>query len=165
MLTPTKQENTFKDDETIVSKTDTKGNITYGNRLFIKMSGYSEEELIGAPHNIIRHPDMPAVVFKLLWDTVAQGKEIFAYVKNMAKDGSFYWVFANVTASRDMSGNIIGYHSVRRAPSKKAVQAIEGVYKLLNDAESKGGMPAAYKLLVDFLTQKGCTYEELVLSL
>jgi PAS domain S-box-containing protein len=165
MLTPTNQEKTFKDDETIVSKTDVKGNITYGNRLFIKMSGYSEEELIGAPHNIIRHPDMPAVVFKLLWDTVAQGKEIFAYVKNMAKDGSFYWVLANVTASRDVSGNIIGYHSVRRAPSKKAVEAIEGVYKLLNNAESTVGISAAHKLLVDFLTQKGCTYEELILSL
>jgi len=165
VTTPTNQEKTFQDDETIVSKTDTKGNITYGNRLFIKMSGYSEEELLGAPHNIIRHPDMPAVVFKLLWDTVSKGNEIFAYVKNMSKDGGYYWVFANVTASRDMSGNIIGYHSVRRSPSKTAIQTIEGVYKLLNDAEKKGGIPAAHKLLVDFLAEKGCTYEELVLSL
>ncbi|MDD3467070.1 MAG: PAS domain-containing protein, partial [Campylobacterales bacterium] len=137
---PINMEKTFAEDEIIVSKTDLKGKITYGNELFIKMSGYTEDELLGANHNIVRHPDMPKIVFKTLWDTVQGKKEIFAYVKNMAKDGSFYWVFANVTPSLDLSGNIIGYYSVRRKPSKKAIETIEPIYKALLDAEKRGGM-------------------------
>lgn len=164
-VVPIDKEKSFGEDEIIVSKTDLAGNITYGNTLFIKISGYSEEELLGAPHNIIRHPDMPQLVFKLLWDTIVTGQEIFAYVKNMAKDGSFYWVLANVTASRDASGNIIAYHSVRRCPSRSAIKTIEQVYKLLSDAEKSGGMQASLKVFTDFLKQKGCSYEELVLSL
>jgi len=88
---PTLQEKVLGEDDFIVSKTDLKGLITYGNRTFIQMSGYSEAELLGAPHNILRHPDMPRVVFKLLWDTIQAQQEICAYVKNLAKDGSFYW--------------------------------------------------------------------------
>lgn len=94
---PNSREKVMRENDFIVSKTDLKGRITYGNRIFIEYSGYTEEELLGAPHNIIRHPDMPRGVFKFLWDTLAAEKECFAYVKNMAKDGSYYWVFANVT--------------------------------------------------------------------
>jgi PAS domain S-box-containing protein len=84
---------TFREDEIIVSKTDLKGLITYANKTFLDISGFTEEELLGQPHNIIRHPDMPQCVFKLLWKTVAKGDEIFAYVKNMCKNGDHYWVF------------------------------------------------------------------------
>ena len=84
------QELLFGEDEFIVSKTDLKGKITYGNALFIKMSGYDEPELIGQPHNILRHEDMPAIVFKLLWNRIQAGKEIFAYVKNKTKKGDYY---------------------------------------------------------------------------
>ncbi len=89
-------------DRFLVSKTDTKGIITYANPIFIEVSGYTEDELIGANHNIVRHPDMPRTVFKLLWDMIQNGEEIFAYVKNMAKDGSYYWVFAHVTSSENI---------------------------------------------------------------
>ncbi len=115
-ITPTSKEKLMCEDDFIVSKTDLKGRITYGNHIFIEFSGYTEQELLGAQHNIIRHPDMPRAVFNLLWDTIAQGKEIFAYVKNMAKDGSFYWVYVNVTADYDKQSNISGYFSVRRNP-------------------------------------------------
>jgi len=101
-IVPTDRERVMRKEEFIVSKTDLTGRITYGNRIFIEFSGYSEAELLGAQHNIIRHPDMPRAVFNLLWDTIAQGNEIFAYVKNMSKDGGFYWVFANVTPSYDL---------------------------------------------------------------
>ncbi len=165
MPTPNNTEKTFAENEIIVSKTDTKGIITYGNELFIKMSGYTEEELLGANHNIIRHPDMPKIVFKLLWDTVQAKKEIFAYVKNMAKDGSYYWVFANVTPSYDLKGNIIGYYSVRRIPSREAINKIAPIYDALSNAEKSGGMSESLKLLDSALSSAAMSYEEFVLSL
>lgn len=96
-ITETPDELRFDENLFIVSKTDLKGNITYANDLFIEISGYTEKELIGAPHNILRHKDMPRAVFKLLWDKIQKGEEIFAYVKNRAKSGKYYWVHAYVT--------------------------------------------------------------------
>jgi PAS domain S-box-containing protein len=90
-------ERTFVENEIIVSKTDLKGRITYANDVFIKLAGFTETELLGQPHSIIRHPEMPRCVFKLLWDTIAEGGEIFAYVVNRSKNGDHYWVFAHVT--------------------------------------------------------------------
>src|SRR5579871_2355063 len=107
---PTNHEVTFGDDEIIVSKTDIKGHIQYANEVFLRISGYSENEVLGEPHNVIRHPDMPRCIFKLLWDTISSGHEIFAYVKNLCKDGSYYWVLAHVTPTFNNYGEIIGYH-------------------------------------------------------
>ena len=166
---PTNKERVMREDDFIVSKTDLKGRITYGNRIFIEFSGYTEEELLGAPHNIIRHPDMPRAVFKLLWDTISSGKECFAYVKNMSKDGGFYWVFTNVTPSYDTNGNMIGYYSVRRKPKASGVTVASQVYKAMLEAEQKAGpkqaMEASTKILVDILNEKGLSYEELVLAI
>ncbi len=156
---------TFGEDEFIVSKTDLSGRITYGNELFINISGYSEEELLGAPHNILRHVDMPAVVFKLLWDTIAKGNEIFAYVKNLNKHGDFYWVYAQVTPSFDAQGNIIGYHSVRRKPKASAVATIDSIYRQLSAKEKVGGVKASAELLEEVLKKGGKSYEEFVFSL
>ncbi|HPV77190.1 MAG TPA: PAS domain-containing protein, partial [Gemmatimonadaceae bacterium] len=91
-VVPSGRERSFGEDEIIVSKTDLQGKITYANDVFIRVSGYEEDELLGAPHSIIRHPDMPRAVFKLLWDTLATGREVFAYVNNMARNGDNYWV-------------------------------------------------------------------------
>jgi len=163
---PTNREKTFSENELIISKTDVHGKITYGNEIFIKLSGYTEKELLNAPHNIIRHPDMPKVVFKLLWDTVKTGKEIHAYVKNLSKDGSYYWVFANITPSYDSSGNIIGYYSVRRKPSIRAINdVIIPLYQELLNAERVGGVNNSQKLLSTILLKKGLTYEEFILSI
>ena len=155
----------MQEDDFIVSKTDLKGRITYGNDIFIEMSGYSEKELLNAPHNILRHKDMPKVVFKLLWDRIENKKPINAYVKNLAKNGDFYWVFANVTASLDSSGNIIGYYSVRRKPSKKGVEAAQGLYAELLKVEKSQGVEASGKALGDKLKEIGVEYDELVISL
>lgn len=166
---PTSNEKVMRENDFIVSKTDLKGRITYGNEIFIEYSGYSESELLGAQHNIIRHPDMPRGVFKFLWDNIAAGTEVFAYVKNMSKDGSFYWVFANVTPDYDAAGNIIGYLSVRRAPKRSAVQVLDGLYKLMLEAEQKAGpkdaCDASLALLVSVLNEKGMNYEELIHAL
>ncbi|MFK0439568.1 PAS domain-containing protein, partial [Campylobacter jejuni] len=102
----------------ITSKTDLKGNIIYANNDFLKYAGYKVDELLYKSHNIVRHEDMPRTVFKCLWDYIQKGDEIFAFVKNKSKDGNFYWVFANVSASFDANGDIINYYSVRRAPNR-----------------------------------------------
>lgn len=167
---PTQHERVLGEDDFIVSKTDLKGIITYGNRVFIEISGYPEHELLGAPHSILRHPDMPRAVFKLLWETVQAKREVNAYVKNLAKDGSFYWVFANITPSCDSGGNLIGYYSVRRKPRPEAIQAISPLYRAMLEAERKAGdgqpgMKASAALLHQTLEQKGVGYEEFIFGL
>ena len=148
------QERQVSADAFLVSKTDTKGKITYCNIPFAQIVGAKGNELIGKPHNIVRHPDMPRVVFKILWEYVKNKKEVFAYVKNKSLDGSFYWVFANVTASLDQSGNIIGYYSVRRKPNPKALEVIIPLYRQLLEAEKSGGLEASSRLLESVLQKK-----------
>ena len=139
---PTGVERYFDTDELIVSKTDPKGIITYANDVFMRISGYSEEELIGQPHNIIRHPAMPRSVFRLLWDTIQAGQEIFAYINNLAVDGAHYWVFAHVTPSYDPAGQLVGYHSNRRVPERDAVGEAAALYSALCEVEARYPKPA-----------------------
>jgi len=155
----------MKENDFIVSKTDTKGRITYVNKIFMGMAEYSEEELLGKPHNIIRHPDMPRSVFKLLWDRIQNKEEVFAFVVNKTKNNNSYWVYANVTASLDVNGNIVGYFSVRRKPAAKALEIIKPIYKQMLDAERSGGMEAGTKVLVDALKNGGMSYDEFVISI
>ncbi len=168
-LPPTGRERFFDDDEIIVSKTDLKGVITYANQVFIRVSGFAENELLGQPHNLIRHPDMPHCVFKLLWDTLQTGAEIFAYVINQCKNGDHYWVLAHATPSFDPLGNIIGYHSSRRVPERRAVAEVAKIYELLKEKEDsyadwRDGMNAGTELLVAHLGGLGIEYDEFVLS-
>ncbi len=168
--TPNGLESFFGDDEIIVSKTDLHGLIVYANRVFINISGYTEAELLGMPHSILRHPDMPRCVFKLLWDTISSGREIFAYVKNLCKNGNHYWVYAHVTPTFDQSGQISGYHSNRRVPGRLAVGQIEQLYAHLRKVETaqtdwRRGMEAAGKELTQTLKRLGVEYDEFVFSL
>ena len=159
----------MRENDFIVSKTDLAGRITYGNRIFIEYSGYSEKELLGTQHNIIRHPDMPRAAFKLVWDLIKAKQEFFGFVKNMTSDGSFYWVFTHITPSCDRNGNVVGYLSVRRKPNTSVLPTVEGVYKQMLMIEKREGpkqaVEASTKFLLDFLAQKKVSYEELVLSL
>lgn len=168
-IVPTQHERVMREDDFIVSKTDTKGIITYCNPIFIEFSAYTESELLGSQHNIIRHPDMPRSAFKLVWDTIAAGKEVFAYVKNMSKDGGFYWVFTHITPDFDQRGSVVGYTSVRRCPKRQALEAITPVYRQMLAAEqaagAKNAIAAGTQVLVDLLTQTGLSYEELIFSL
>ena len=158
-------ERVLNENDFIVSKTDLKGNITYCNQIFMEIAEYTEEELIGQPHNIIRHEEMPRVVFKYLWDEIKEKREVFAFVINKTKNGNFYWVFANITATLDERGNIISYYSVRRKPNPKAIEVIHPIYKAMLEAEKKGGMDASFKMLVKLLESKGVSYAELIISL
>ncbi|MBC2605557.1 PAS domain-containing protein [Pelagicoccus albus] len=127
---PTDIEHTFSDDTFLVSKTDPRGIITYANTTFIHMCGYSEMELLKQPHNIVRHPDMPKAAFKDLWDTVETGKEWHGIVKNLRKDGGFYWVDATVTPTM-VDGKIVGYMSVRRKPTRKQIDDAAALYRTM----------------------------------
>lgn len=164
-ITPNNTQRVMKQDDFIVSKTDTKGKITYCNQIFMKFANMDESQLHGQPHNIIRHPDMPKVVFKLLWQRVQNGEEIFAYVKNLSSDGGYYWVYANVTASYDMNDRIIGYYSVRRKPNDEALKVIESLYATLLEKEKKGGVEASLKYLTNLLEEKKISYDEFIISL
>ena len=133
-IRPTEVERTFKENEIIVSKTDLKGIITYANRTFLEVAMYLEEEVLGQPHSMIRHPDMPRCVFKLLWDTILEGNEIFTYVKNMAKNGDYYWVFAHVTPTFNDKNEITGFHSNRRKPDRRQIEnQVDGLYRKLKE--------------------------------
>ena len=155
----------MKKDDFIVSKTDLKGRITYTNKIFMVMSDYTEDELLGKPHNIIRHPDMPKAVFKLLWDTIQSGEEIFAFVLNRSKNGDAYWVYANITPSFDDRGKVIGYYSVRRMPNPKALEVVKPLYRAMLEAEKRGGITAGMKILTDLAQEKGVSYNELIISI
>ena len=159
--TPNNQESILQQNDFLVSKTDTKSIITYANPSFIKITGFTEQELLGKPHNLIRHPDMPKIIFKLLWEEISNKREIFAYVKNISKTGGFYWVYANVTASLDERENIVGYYSVRRKPNPKALEIVVPLYEKLLSLEKSGGMDASYRYIVELLKEKGVSYDEL----
>ena len=138
---PTGRERYLGADDIIVSKTDLKGHITYANRTFLEIAGYTEDEVLGVAHNLVRHPEMPRCVFAILWEIIQGGREVFAYVKNMAKSGDHYWVFAHVTPSFGSDGGIVGYHSNRRAPDQASVEAVARLYARLNRAEATAGRP------------------------
>ena len=169
IIAPIQRERVMREDDFLVSKTDLKGRITYGNRTFIEYSGYSEAELLGHQHNIVRHPDMPRGVFKFLWDTLEARQECFAYVKNRSKDGGFYWVFANVTPSLQADGSVAGYFSVRRKPRASGIAAVTGLYRQMLAEEQRVGpklaCTASLALLNATLAQHGVRYESFILSI
>jgi aerotaxis receptor len=168
-ITPTGQEAPWDGHSVIVSKTDLTGRITYVNRTFMRVSNFSEAQVLGVQHNLVRHPDMPRGAFKLLWNTLKEGREFFGFVKNMSSDGHYYWVFANVTSDVDFSGQTVGYFSVRRKAKPAAIAVIEPIYREMLALERQVGPAnapdASIKLLQDKLQALGQSYEQFVLSL
>ncbi|MDA3966729.1 PAS domain-containing protein [Helicobacter sp. WB40] len=153
------------DDTLITSKTDLKGRVTYGNSDFIDYGEYKENEFLNKPHNIIRHNNMPKIAFKALWDTLKEGKEFFAFVCNKSKHNKIYWVFANVTPSLDNDGNIVGYYSVRRRPSKAGVETMNNLYSKLLDIERTQGLQASSKFVENLLKEHNMSWNELMICL
>jgi len=167
---PTGIERTFDEGRFLVSKTDSKGVIQYVNTLFLDISGYREEEVLGQPHNLVRHPEMPRGVFRLLWDRLNAGKEVFAYIVNLAADGAHYWVFAHVTPSFDPTGKLVGFHSNRRCADKSAVTAVRQLYALMLREESqhsrtRDAVEASSAFMGSYLDQHDLSYDEYVWSL
>jgi aerotaxis receptor len=136
-LPVTQQEFPYPDGVTLMSITDTSSHITYANASFIRVSGYGDEELIGQPHNVVRHPDMPVEAFADMWATLKGGDTWTGFVKNRRKDGDHYWVRANVTPMvRD--GQVTGYMSVRTRPSEREIASAEALYASVREGRAKG---------------------------
>nr|WP_321457904.1 PAS domain-containing protein [uncultured Cohaesibacter sp.] len=161
----------FGDEDIIVSKTDLSGRLTYANQIFLSISGYTEKEVLGQPHSLIRHPHMPRAIFKLLWQTIESGKEIFAYVNNRCKNGDHYWVYAHVTPSWGNDGKVVGFHSNRRVPDHDILKNhVIPLYDKIRAAESsvanrKDGLKEGTKVIEAVLAEKGLAYDEFIATL
>ncbi|WP_024791422.1 MULTISPECIES: PAS domain-containing protein [unclassified Lebetimonas] len=164
-ITPIEKEYILKEEDFIVSKTDLKSRILYGNEIFIKLSEYGENELLGSPHNILRHPDMPRCAFKILYEHIQNGKEWFGYVKNLRKDGGYYWVMANISPTFDANGSHIGYYSVRRKPRDGFKNIIEPLYQNLLSIEASEGMEAGVDAVNELLSSKNMNFNELMIKI
>lgn len=151
--------------KTIMSKTDARGIIEYANDYFMEISGYEEYELMGQPHNIIRHPDMPQVIFKLLWERLNKGENIHAFVKNLTKDGRYYWVLTNFETKYNEEGEIISHYSRRKAAPKNTIYTVEKLYKTLRSIELNQGIHVAENYFNGLLEEKGMTYDAFILSI
>lgn len=152
---PINKEVPFGFDELFFSTTDERGVIDFGNEVFIRVSGYAPEQIIGAPHNIIRHPDMPRCVFKLFWKILKQNLPVGAFVKNLAIDGSYYWVFAFAFPVKD------GYLSIRFRPSSTLFPAVQDLYADVLKKEKTTSMDDAEEYLLKCLSEKGFqSYED-----
>ena len=169
VVSPTGEARTFAADELIVSKTDLRGVITYANDVFLRVSRYDLDDVIGRPHNLIRHPEMPRAVFALLWQTLTEGRELFAYINNLASDGAHYWVLAHVTPSYGPNGRIVGYHSNRRRPSRGAIRTVAPIYEQLLAEErrhptGRAAVAASSRLLDELVAARAGSYEEFIWS-
>lgn len=161
--TPINEEIQLDPKRYIVSKTDPAGVITYANDYFTEICQYTHDELIGYPHNIVRHPDMPRIAFKLMWETIKRGESFRAVVKNLAKDGRYYWVLTDFECRRDPKTNeIVQYTAYRKAAPRKAIETIIPVYAQLIELEKVGGMEASEKYLRDLFNSKHTNYNEFI---
>ena len=132
--TPIDEEYEFS-GRVIISETDTRGVITFANRKFCEISGYTSEELLGKPHNLIRHPDMPRAAFAQMWETIQKGEIWRGHVKNLRKDGRYYWVETEISPVRDENGTIVSYIAARKPASRKNIEEAEELYAKLREQE------------------------------
>lgn len=161
--TPSDREVDWIKTKVLLSKTDTKGTILYANEDFIDVSGYDEHELIGQAHNIVRHPDMPKVIFKFLWDSIKSSENIHVIIKNMSKTGRYYWVVTDFKIIADTDGEIAGFFGTRRSVREDIIiKFIEPLYKKLLHIEEVSGIGASEDYLIGFLEERKKTYMEYI---
>ncbi len=163
--TPVDREIIISEDKVLLSITDALGVIEYCNEDFVEVSGYEEYELAGAPHNIVRHPDMPRVIFKLMWERLQNKQNIIAIVKNLAKTGRYYWVMTDFIVKEDKSGHVVGYKAFRKAAPRTAIETVIPLYKKLRELENVQGMEAAEKFLNGFFDAEDTTYDDFIENL
>lgn len=154
--------------DTIQSRTDSRGVITFANPTFARISGYSREELVGSPHNIVRHPNMPRGVYYALWQIIQAGEEFFGFVNNRCKNGDNYWVFTRVGPHYNSEGDIDAYSSVRIMPKREAVARWSKIYDRIVAVEQalprEKQVAAGYETLLKHIRKsRGKNLTELVM--
>ncbi|HHD81083.1 MAG TPA: PAS domain S-box protein [Campylobacterales bacterium] len=159
---PIDREIKLSNKKIIVSKTDKSGRILYANDYFCQVSGYQLDELLGVSHNILRHPDMPKAIFYLMWQSIKQGNNITAMVKNLAKSGEYYWVTTDFEHHRNSEGEIDSYLAFRRPASRKAIEAIEELYSSLLAIEKSHGLEASLIYLQGYSIERHTNYNKLM---
>lgn len=170
LVTPLNRERMIPVDQLLVTMADAKGAITYANHVFCQVQACPEHDLIRQPHNMLRHPDMPAAIFQLVWERLHAGREVFAYVKNLASTGEYYWTLSHLTANADIVGRVAGFQCCRRAVTAKSVAVIAPIYRELRGIEQaaaspEAGMAQSRRHLDALLAQRGQSYDEFILSL
>ena len=154
------EEISFSKKKFIVSKTDVAGNILFVNQNFCDITGYGQEELMGQPHSVLRHPDMPQAIFYMIWKSLLAGMEVSAIVKNVAKSGKYYWVIADFSMQRDKYGKLESFTSFKRTAPIHVSETVEVLYDEMILSERKGGMEASLLFLETFLEDKKMSYSE-----
>ena len=163
--TPVDREIMIGEDKILLSITDARGVIEYCNEDFVEVSGYEEYELAGSPHNIVRHPDMPRVIFKMMWERIQNKQNIIAVVKNLSKTGRYYWVVTDFVVKEDKNGHIVGYKAFRKPAPRKAIETVIPLYKKLQELENVRGIEAAEKFLNGFFDSEDTTYDDFIENL
>ena len=145
----------------LVTRTDLRGNIKYANHYFQKITGYKEDELVGRAHSIIRHPDMPKIIFTLMWQRLKDNQDILAIIKNRTKDGNYYWITTSFkTTHSEVTKKENGYMAITYAASAQAIKKIEPLYKKLLEIEKSEGEIASIKYLLDFFEANDTNYDD-----
>lgn len=160
--TPVDEKIELDPERYFISSTDLNGIITSANIYFSKISGYSEKELIGSPHSIVRHPDMPRIIFKIMWDQIQACKNMCAVVKNLAKNGKYYWVITDFEILKGDDGEPIGYRAFRRAAKDETIKTVEPIYDRLLEVEKRGGILASKDELNKILKEKNMSYDDFI---
>ena len=164
--TPIDREVQWDKTKPLISETDVKGTITNVNDVFCAVAHYSASELIGQPHNLIRHPDMPKLIFKLLWDNLKVGNNFVGVIKNLAKTGEYYWVVTDFEMRRDAMGNITHYIGRRKSVPEAAINNyLAPFYESLLKMEKIGGVELSSRFFKNYLTKQGKDYIDFVISI
>ena len=163
--TPIDKEVGWNKSQVVISETDVYGRITNVNDVFCNVCGYSLEEMIGQPHSIIRHPDMPKLVFKLLWDNLKVGNNFIGVIKNLAKSGEYYWVITDFEMRRDATGNITHYIARRKSVPKAVIENyVAPLYETLLKLEKVGGMELSSRFFKNYLAKQGKDYIDFIID-
>ncbi|MBF6654317.1 PAS domain-containing protein [Flavobacterium columnare] len=162
---PLNEEVVWDTTKTIMSKTDIYGTIEYVNEVFAEVSGYQEYELVGQPHNIVRHPDMPQIIFKVLWDNIKKGHKFHGIIKNLSKSGRYYWVITDFDYVVDDNANITKYIARRKAVPSQVIKKVDDLYTKLLQIEQVRGIDGSEKFLTGYLEELGMTYVQLITKL
>ena len=150
----------FSKKKFIVSKTDTKGRITFVNKNFCDVSGYTVAELIGVEQSALSHPDMPRAIFYMIWKSLHAGVEISAVTKNLSKSGRYYWLITDLLVDRDAKGELKTFSSFNRIAPEHVCEVIEELYSEMKLAEKRDGLEGSLQILETFLEQRGMSYNE-----